>query len=45
MLTGTVLRKLDATKQPSDWRWSAPTLLVVDYRSRWQRRWASCCGH
>jgi hypothetical protein len=31
LLTGTVLRKFDATKQPSDWRWSAPTLLVVDY--------------
>ncbi len=31
LLTGTVLRKFDATKQPSDWRWSAPTLVVVDY--------------
>jgi hypothetical protein len=31
LLTGTVLRKFEAAKQPSDWRWSAPTLLVVDY--------------
>jgi hypothetical protein len=31
LLTSSALRKFDATKQPSDWTWPAPTLLVVDY--------------
>lgn len=26
-----VLRTFDATKQPADWTWPSPTLLVVDY--------------
>jgi hypothetical protein len=31
MMTGSVLRRFDATKQPADWRWPYPTLIVVDY--------------
>jgi hypothetical protein len=31
LLTGSALRKFDATKQPADWTWPVPTLLVVDY--------------
>ncbi|MGP8198664.1 MAG: tetratricopeptide repeat protein [Limisphaerales bacterium] len=30
-LDGNALRKFDATKQASDWKWSKPTLVVVDY--------------
>ena len=31
LVTSSVLRKFDATNQPSDWTWPAPMLLVVDY--------------
>lgn len=30
-LSAEALRKFDATKQPADWSWSAPTLVVIDY--------------
>jgi hypothetical protein len=30
LLTGRVLRRFDASKQPLDWTWQAPTLVVVD---------------
>jgi hypothetical protein len=31
LVTGSALRKFVATKEPADWTWPAPTLLVVDY--------------
>lgn len=31
VLTGSALRKFDATKQQADWSWAVPTLVVVDH--------------
>lgn len=31
LVTGEALRRFAATKQPADWSWHQPTLLVVDY--------------
>lgn len=31
LLSGTALRKFDATEQPADWTWPVPTLVVADY--------------
>ena len=31
VVTGDMIHRFDATKQPADWTWCAPTLVVLDY--------------